>query len=1080
MVDPSPLISKEGYIWNIRRSKSLEYTETTKFIRNEDEKILANQKKLKNERGFWIDKTSWKKRKQLALDAIKNVKGDISHEYYILDLAYNRKCNDIDFFYAIHSNKFKRTRLYDLTPLIFAIWGEIDNNDSEKETSKLLLDICLREDQQIAGNKYSTIRFRNSIIPTANLKIIEKELGHCIIHDILGGTNLEYFTDIELIKYNFSAGLQYLIEEKKIFELHKCVDKSLFYDFQDVNNNKYSQIYLSIKSKSVSCTDVILKHIIKSINNKKERFTKFDIITEEFPYIISSSSEYLLKLLDIIMISSNYQLYFPYKQLPIIKFLHLNQADYPDSQYIFKSAHDLFQQKQFDDEYSNTDIFVSLIKLPSISGSAKSVEFLEGLCNTVDIKIFRSQIIKFYLKKKWNSLWWFIFLEAVLTWSNLPMIALMIFTDNHSIYLMIIFLLVNFLLFTLEVMQLCSIGIYNYFGKLNEAIALILFNIGLLSILPFAELNLASFFLYTSTRMLMFHRVNKEHFWFSVIFVVVCLLYSLPGFFNWNSPYMNIPIGIITTFILIYFISYYKRKVASKKWFKNDYEFICLHAVKVVLTVIYCLLKDKYYISIVLLSVYSSTFTEKSIRVIINPMQNEFSNWFVDTFIMILFILSYFLSDFLDFEAQITLWIFFVIVNYLEYKMLKTNFLLKSNQIGQQKRSISWKISLLYHIQITVLLIASLSQIFYFNIALILFIMYQIVKGSLREKRFTKDIREDLSKFFFNWNTLDVARLALTIEWLIYYNSNENSVIINAILLGITFIRGLTGFKSFDTSRFYIRLILNSVSEIKYFLLIFFYSTFAFGLVIYSLNHVEGFDLEKIWVSSYDISLGEMTHDNSLNWSYLVFIIATIFNVIVMLNLLISILGDSFDKFQVSAIEYDHLEMAESLRDIEIALNTFKSSRNTYNYISACDISLEQGKKDWEGKVIMIEKNIKKEIKPIRNGIKNIEKALKIKDDNYEKKKKIDIIEKQKFNRASTIFYNKKEWKKDNEGISENQLENNEKIISLRDKISHLKMITQEQEKTIKEQEKMIKKQSDTNKAVLEELEMITKQLTLL
>ena len=39
-----------------------------------------------------------------------------------------------------------------------------------------------------------------------------------------------------------------------------------------------------------------------------------------------------------------------------------------------------------------------------------------------------------------------------------------------------------------------------------------------------------------------------------------------------------------------------------------------------------------------------------------------------------------------------------------------------------------------------------------------------------------------------------------------------------------------------------------------------------------------------------------------------------------MLNLLISILGDTFDKFQVSAIEYDHLEIAESLRDIEITL----------------------------------------------------------------------------------------------------------------------------------------------------------------
>ena len=243
------------------------------------------------------------------------------------------------------------------------------------------------------------------------MKIIEKELGHCIYHEILKDTCLKDtylkdtclkdFNDLDLVKINYSDSLQYFIEEKK-FVLRRCVDEELIYDnlSQDNNNTKYSQIYLSIKSKSVSCTDVILKYIIKSINDSEEKFTKFDIITKEFPYIISSSSEYLLKLLDIIMVSSNYQLYFPYKDLPIIKFLPLDGVDNPDSQHIFTSAHDLFQQKQFDDEYSNLDLFVSLIKLPSVSGSTKSVEFLEGLCNTPDIKIFRSQIIKFYLKKK--------------------------------------------------------------------------------------------------------------------------------------------------------------------------------------------------------------------------------------------------------------------------------------------------------------------------------------------------------------------------------------------------------------------------------------------------------------------------------------------------------------------------------------------------------------------------------------------------------------------------------------------------------------------------------------------------------
>ena len=49
----------------------------------------------------------------------------------------------------------------------------------------------------------------------------------------------------------------------------------------------------------------------------------------------------------------------------------------------------------------------------------------------------------------------------------------------------------------------------------------------------------------------------------------------------------------------------------------------------------------------------------------------------------------------------------------------------------------------------------------------------------------------------------------------------------------LNFIRGLSGFRLFDMTRFYVQLIIRSVKGVFSFLLIFVYSTIAFGVVFY-------------------------------------------------------------------------------------------------------------------------------------------------------------------------------------------------------------------------------------------------------
>jgi hypothetical protein len=54
-----------------------------------------------------------------------------------------------------------------------------------------------------------------------------------------------------------------------------------------------------------------------------------------------------------------------------------------------------------------------------------------------------------------------------------------------------------------------------------------------------------------------------------------------------------------------------------------------------------------------------------------------------------------------------------------------------------------------------------------------------------------------------------------------------------------------------------------------------------------------------------------LEHGEKFNLEYVTFMLAVVLNVILMLNIIISILGDSFDEFQSFAVYYDHKEMAQ-------------------------------------------------------------------------------------------------------------------------------------------------------------------------
>ncbi|OMJ65122.1 hypothetical protein SteCoe_39187 [Stentor coeruleus] len=169
----------------------------------------------------------------------------------------------------------------------------------------------------------------------------------------------------------------------------------------------------------------------------------------------------------------------------------------------------------------------------------------------------------------------------------------------------------------------------------------------------------------------------------------------------------------------------------------------------------------------------------------------------------------------------------------------------------------------------------------------------------------------------------------------------------------ITFnlIRGLTGFIAFSNTRYFIKLIQMCIIKIKDFFIIFIYATLSIGLMN-SISTNESFNYHSIWSSPFGIIVGKTDSFYETNFiQSITFIIAVATNMIIMLNMIISILGDVFDEFQLNAEIYNYTEMAQVILETE-QIRSFFGSVENYKYLHVCIHAYEAAETEWKGRVM--------------------------------------------------------------------------------------------------------------------------------
>lgn len=213
---------------------------------------------------------------------------------------------------------------------------------------------------------------------------------------------------------------------------------------------------------------------------------------------------------------------------------------------------------------------------------------------------------------------------------------------------------------------------------------------------------------------------------------------------------------------------------------------------------------------------------------------------------------------------------------------------------------------------------------FIINILLLAYEGFQIYAGGLN---YFEDV----------WNWVDLWRSSMffiysIMVWTSYFD--DQSTFLSIIIL-VTWLRGVTYFRIITSTRYLINLLFEVFKDIPAFLIIFFYTIFAFSFIFYSIQSQSAFGYFNVLSVTYSTSLGNGDNSDYDKLQWLFYVLITLFNFIIMLNLLISILSDTYARIKENQTIADYKELASMILEVEMML-FWKKSMNEKEYIHVC------------------------------------------------------------------------------------------------------------------------------------------------
>ena len=130
-------------------------------------------------------------------------------------------------------------------------------------------------------------------------------------------------------------------------------------------------------------------------------------------------------------------------------------------------------------------------------------------------------------------------------------------------------------------------------------------------------------------------------------------------------------------------------------------------------------------------------------------------------------------------------------------------------------------------------------------IKLLLLVLFFLVNSVLVIWEILQYKSNSLEYFNGPMNRIDCLRIIVTSFWIILEFFSVYFLKFTWIVAFLILLRGITAFRVFDGTRYYITLIITALNDIKYFIIIFSYSTFSFG-VLFLISRSQAVNFESL------------------------------------------------------------------------------------------------------------------------------------------------------------------------------------------------------------------------------------------
>jgi WD40 repeat protein len=183
------------------------------------------------------------------------------------------------------------------------------------------------------------------------------------------------------------------------------------------------------------------------------------------------------------------------------------------------------------------------------------------------------------------------------------------------------------------------------------------------------------------------------------------------------------------------------------------------------------------------------------------------------------------------------------------------------------------------------------------------------------------------------WNILDQLRgISFTIFcYMIWQGDNDKNVLLTVIIFSWT--RGISYFRMFEGTRYMVRLLSEVITDMQVFFVILSYSTLAFTFVLFLNNDSNSFYFYL--TRAYRINLSDFEEDYKDFFDWIIFFFVTMINPLIMLNLLVSIMANTYKRVKDGNDIANYQELTEMVLEIE-KLMFWKRNCNQQKYLQQC------------------------------------------------------------------------------------------------------------------------------------------------